>query len=128
MSNIYFTKETTKNLDSPDSEDEQLTAATNIEILKYIEKSITELSLEALSQIYKIIKEENEKYTIKKDVILINLGQLDPKTIQRIIFFLRYLLRSNKLLMQDEITKETYRKPMQYDAAAMQPATMKPKR
>ena len=109
MPNIYFTDTITATLDNPDSEDENLVSASNLEILKYISKSVTELNVDALSQIYKIIKDQNEKYTIKKDAVLINLGTLQTDTVQQILLFLRYLRKNTNVLLEDEILKDQYK-------------------
>lgn len=112
MPNIYFTHELIKDSETPDSDDEALVTASNNEILKYIEKSISELDINALTQIFRIIKSAGERYTIKKDSILINLGSLAESTITNILQFIRYLRKNNKQLMVDELTKDEYKKEM----------------
>ena len=109
MPNIYFTDDVTSTLDNPDSEDENLISASNQEILKYISKSVTELNVDALSQIYKIVKDQNEKITMKKDAILINLGTLQTETVRLILLFIRYLRKNTNVLLEDEILKDQYK-------------------
>lgn len=115
MPNIYFSAEFIKETETPDSDDEALVSASNQEILRYIEKSISELDINALTQIYKIIKNAGERLTIKKDIILVNLGTLSNSTITEIIQFIRYLRKNNKQLMVDELTKDEYKKEMEIE-------------
>ena len=110
MPNIYFTKDIARQLENPDSEDEELISASNVEILKYIDKSIPELDDDALAQIFKLIKKNDEKYTIKKDAILINIGLLKPQTVLEILKFLRYIRKNIKILLRDEKIKDQYKK------------------
>lgn len=112
MPNIYFTQELIKETETPDSDDEALVTASNSGILKYIETSVSELDLNALTQIYRIVKNAGERFTMKKDCILINLGTLKQSTITEILQFIRYLRKNNKQLMVDELTKDEYKKEM----------------
>lgn len=112
MPNIYFTQELIKETETPDSDDDALVNTSNTGVLKYIETSVGELDLNALTQIYKIVKNAGERFTMKKDCILINLGTLKKSTITEILQFIRYLRKNNKRLMVDEITKDEYKKDM----------------
>jgi hypothetical protein len=118
MPNIYFTQELIKETETPDSDDEALVSASNGGILKYIETSVGELDLNAMTQIYRIVKNAGERFTMKKDCILINLGALKQSTITEILQFIRYLRKNNKQLMVDELTKDEYKKEMVADAIA----------
>lgn len=109
MPNIYFTDDIAGTLDDTDSEDEIHRSASNQEILKYISKSVTELNIDALSQIYRIVKDQNEKVTMKKDAVLINLGTLQTETVRQILLFLRYLRKNTNVLLVDEIIKDQYK-------------------
>lgn len=115
MPNIYFTQELIKETETPDSDDEALVSASNTGILKYIETSVGELDLNALTQIYRIVKNAGERFTMKKDCILINLGTLKNTTITEILQFIRYLRKNNKQFMVDELTKDEYKKEMTAD-------------
>jgi len=112
MPNIYFTQELIKETETPDSDDEALVSASNTGVLKYIETSVGELDLNALTQIYRIVKNAGERFTMKKDCILINLGTLKKTTITEILQFIRYLRKNNRQLMVDELTKDEYKKEM----------------
>lgn len=112
MPNIYFTQELIKETETPDSDDEALVSASNTGVLKYIETSVGELDLNALTQIYRIVKNAGERLTMKKDCILINLGTLKKTTITEILQFIRYLRKNNRQLMVDELTKDEYKKEM----------------
>ena len=116
MPNIYFTQELIKETETPDSDDEALVSASNGGILKYIETSVGELDLNAMTQVYRIVKNAGERFTMKKDCILINLGTLKQSTITEILQFIRYLRKNNKQLMVDELTKDEYKKEMVADA------------
>ena len=118
MPNIYFTQELIKATETPDSDDEALVSSSNGGILKYIETSVGELDLNAMTQIYRIVKNAGERFTMKKDCILINLGTLKQSTITEILQFIRYLRKNNKQLMVDELTKDEYKKEMVADAIA----------
>ena len=118
MPNIYFTHELIKEIETPDSDDEALVSASNTGVLKYIEISVGELDLNALTQIYRIVKIAGERFTMKKDCILINLGTLKNTTITEILQFIRYLRKNNRQLMVDEMTKDEYKKEMIADTVA----------
>ena len=76
------------------------------EIIKFIEKNIEGLSADALTQVCRIIKANNEKFTAKKDFVLINLGGLKDETIRSIVSFLVFIRKNENLLAQDEQIKQ----------------------
>lgn len=76
------------------------------EIIKFIEKNIGGLSTDALTQVCRIIKQNDEKFTAKKDFVLINLGGLKEDTIRAIVSFLVFIRKNENLLDQDEQLKK----------------------
>ncbi len=77
----------------------------NKEILKYIERNINTLSADAMTQICKIIKRNDERFTIKKDCVLINLGNLKAETIKEIVRFIVFIKNNQNILEHDEQLK-----------------------
>lgn len=75
-------------------------------IIKYIEKHIAGLGTDALTQICRIIKKNDEKFTAKKDYVLINLGGLKDETIREIVSFIVFINKNENLLAQDEQIKK----------------------
>lgn len=76
------------------------------EIIKFIEKNIAGLNVDALTQVCRIIKKNDEKFTAKKDYVLINLGGLKDETIRAIVTFLVFIKKNENLLAQDEQLKK----------------------
>ena len=76
------------------------------DIIKFIEKNIAGLSIDALTQVCRIIKKNDEKFTAKKDCVLINLGGLKDETIKAIVSFLVFIKKNENLLAQDEQIKK----------------------
>lgn len=76
------------------------------EIIKFIEKNIAGLSVDALTQVCRIIKKNDEKFTAKKEFVLINLGGLKDETIKDIVSFLVFIRKNENLLAQDEQLKK----------------------
>lgn len=77
----------------------------NKEILKYIDRHIKLLGADALIQICTIIKRNMEKYTVKKDYVLLNLGSLKPATIRELVRFITFIKNNQTQLDQDELLK-----------------------
>jgi hypothetical protein len=78
----------------------------NKDILKYIERQISQLGFDALTQVCHIIKTNDERYTAKKDVILINLGSLKQETIKELIKFILFISKNETMLDHDEQMKQ----------------------
>ena len=77
----------------------------NKEILKYIDKHIKLLGPDSLIQVCNIIKRNMEKYTVKKDCVLLNLGSFKPETIRELVRFITFIKNNQTLLDEDEILK-----------------------
>jgi hypothetical protein len=75
------------------------------DIIKFIERQMTCLSTDALTQICRIIKKNDEKFTAKKDFVLINLGGLKDETIREIVAFLVFIRKNENVLAHDEKLK-----------------------
>jgi hypothetical protein len=78
---------------------------TNIEIKLKIDK----LSENELCEIFKIIKNNNEKYSIKKNGIFINENTLKKITITEICNFIEFCENNNKFFDTEEKTRDIYR-------------------
>lgn len=76
------------------------------DIIKFIEKNITTLSVDALTQVCRIIKKYDEKFTAKKDFVLINLGGLKEETIREMVTFIVFIRKNENVLAQDEQLKK----------------------
>lgn len=75
------------------------------DVLKYIDRNIKDLSTDALTQICTIIKRNEEKYTTKKDYVLINLGSLKPESVKDMTTFIIFIKTNQNILAQDELIK-----------------------
>jgi len=78
---------------------------TNIEIKDKIDK----LSENELYEIFKIIKNNSEKYSTNKNGIFINVSTLKKITITEISNFLIFCENNNKIFNQEEQTRDIYR-------------------
>jgi len=78
---------------------------TNLEIKTKIDK----LSTNEFCEIFKIIKNNNEKYTTNQNGIFINLSSLKKISIIEICNFLCFSENNNKLFEQEEQTRDIYR-------------------
>lgn len=76
------------------------------EIIKFIEKNVASLSTDALTQVCRIIKKHDEKFTAKKDFVLINLGGLKEETIREMVTFIVFIRKNENVLEQDEQLKK----------------------
>ncbi len=96
--------------DGPDIDDNILLSGTyepkSKEIIKFIEKTISGLNTDALTQICRIIKKNDEKFTAKKEFVLINLGGLKDETIRAIISFIVFIRKNENALAHDEQLKK----------------------
>lgn len=82
------------------------------ELNKYlidVEKSIINLNLDEKTEIFKIIKNNSEKYSNNKNGIFINLSKLNISTINQIIDKLNYYNNNKKTLLQDESKIDEYK-------------------
>ncbi len=82
------------------------------EIIKFIEKNIDLLSVDALTQVGRIIKKNGEKFTAKKDYALVNLGGLKDETIRELVTFLVFIRKNENLLAQDEQIKKQIKRQL----------------
>jgi hypothetical protein len=78
---------------------------TNIEIKEKIEK----LSDNELCEIFKIIKNNNEKYSTNKNGIFVNISTLKKITINELCDFISFCENNNKFFNQEEQTRDIYR-------------------
>uniref|UniRef100_A0A6C0EXX5 NET domain-containing protein n=1 Tax=viral metagenome TaxID=1070528 RepID=A0A6C0EXX5_9ZZZZ len=74
-----------------------------------IKNKIEQLSEHELTEIFKIIKNNNEKYSTNKNGIFINLSTLKKCSIQEISNFISFCETNNKIIDQDEQTRDIYR-------------------
>ena len=78
---------------------------TNSEIKLKIEK----LSENELYEIFTIIKHNNEKYSVNKNGIFINISSLKQITIKEICNFIIYCENNNKIFDKEEQIRDIYR-------------------
>ncbi len=74
-----------------------------------IKNKISNLSENELTEIFKIIKNNNEKYTTNKNGIFINLSTLRNTTISEISNFLIFSDSSNEIIDKEEIERIRYK-------------------
>lgn len=74
----------------------------NISHLKFLQQKINELDLYNLKEIFKIIKDNEENYTVKKNHILFNLSSLKQETIDEITKFLMFIEKKQEELIKEE--------------------------
>lgn len=76
--------------------------------LKRIEKEIANMTIDNLTVIYNIIKNNGENITRKYDCFLVNLGTISKKSINEILKFINFLEENKKILEKDELEKQEY--------------------
>lgn len=85
----------------------------NPEIYQYthldIKNKIDTLTDNELSEIYKIIKNNNEKHTINKNGIFINLNSLKPESIKEISKFIFFCEKNDKKFDEEERMRDLYK-------------------
>jgi hypothetical protein len=74
-----------------------------------IKNKIDNLSEDEMTEIFKIIKNNNEKYSTNKNGIFINLSTLKKNTIQEISNFLYFCDNNNKAIINEEIERAKYK-------------------
>ena len=74
-----------------------------------IKNKMEQLTDNELFEIFKIIKNNNEKYSTNKSWILVNLSTLKSSTIKDITNFLVFCDNNNKIINEEEHTRDLYR-------------------
>ena len=74
-----------------------------------IKNKIDNLSEDEMTEIFKIIKNNNEKYSTNKNGIFINLSTLKKNTIHEISNFLYFCDNNNKAIIEEEIERAKYK-------------------
>lgn len=77
--------------------------------LSEIKHRIDDLYETEMVEIFKIIKDNKEKYTTNNNGIFINISNLKPITITEITKFLIFSEKNNKLLDKEEEERDLYR-------------------
>lgn len=78
---------------------------TNLEIKSKIDK----FSENELSEVFKILRNNNEKYSTNKNGIFVNLSNLKKCSIIEICNFILFCDNNNKILEEEEQTRNVYR-------------------
>ena len=78
---------------------------TNVEIKSKIDK----FSENELSEVFKILRNNNEKYSTNKNGIFVNLSNLKKCSIIEICNFILFCDNNNKILEEEEQTRNVYR-------------------
>ena len=103
---IYPLPTATINAKSSNSKNNKsLPLFTNVEIKHKLDK----FSEHEFCEIYKIIKNNNEKYTTNNNGIFINLSSLKKCSINEICNFIVFCENNNKIFDQEEQTRDIYR-------------------
>ena len=74
-----------------------------------IKHKVDNLSDNELSEIFKIIKNNNEKFTINKNGIFVNLNSLKKESIDEISKFIYFCEKNDKKFNEEERTREIYK-------------------
>ena len=74
-----------------------------------IKNKVDNLSENEVTEIFKIIKNNNEKYSTNKNGIFINLSTLKKNTIQEMCNFLFFCDNNNKAIDEEEIERAKYK-------------------
>ena len=74
-----------------------------------IKNKVDTLTENELSEIYKIIKNNNEKHTINKNGIFINLNSLKPESIKEISKFIYFCEKNDKKIDEEERMRDIYK-------------------
>ena len=80
-----------------------------------IKNKLDKLSENELTEIFKIIKNNNEKYSTNKNGIFVNLSTLQKKTIQELSHFIYFCERNDKLFNQEEEERSKYKDLIDYN-------------
>lgn len=91
-----------------DSNDEDINFNTKLSLTE-IKHRIENLYETELFEIFKIINDNNEKYTTNNNGIFINISNLKPITINEITHFLIFSEKNNKLIDKEETERDLYR-------------------
>ena len=90
------------------TDDEEIDFNTKLSLTE-IKNRIENLYETELIEIFKIIKDNNEKYTTNNNGIFINISNLKSITINEITHFLIFSEKNNKLIDKEEIERDLYR-------------------
>ena len=90
---------------TPSSKNNTKQIFTNTEIKDKIDK----LSINEMYEIFKIIKNNNEKYSTNQNGIFINISTLKKITITELCSFISFCDNNNKIFVQEEQTRDIYR-------------------
>ena len=74
-----------------------------------IKLRIDKLSSNELSEVFKIIKNNNEKYSTNKNGIFVNISNLKQITHKELSSFLVFCEKNNKIFEEEEHTRDIYR-------------------
>jgi hypothetical protein len=74
-----------------------------------IKNKVDNLSENEVTEIFKIIKNNNEKYSTNKNGIFINLSTLKKNTIQEICNFLYFCDNNNRAIDEEELERAKYK-------------------
>jgi hypothetical protein len=74
-----------------------------------IKNKLDKLSENELTEIFKIIKNNNEKYSTNKNGIFINLSTLQKNTIQELSHFIYFCERNDRLFDKEEEERSKYK-------------------
>lgn len=84
----------------------------SISDLKKIKKAVENMNLDNLKNIFSIISNNNQPITRKSDCFLINLGNLNEKTIFELLNFIDFINSNSKILEENEEIKKQYAEEM----------------
>jgi hypothetical protein len=81
--------------------------------IKIIKDRIDNLSLDGKKEIFRIIKDNNERYNTNQSSILLDLSRLSYDTLAQLRTFLNFSEEKQKALIHDEESRDNFRNLIQ---------------
>jgi hypothetical protein len=85
-------------------------AKFNVKDMKIIKERIDNLSLDGKKEIFKVIKDNGERYSENMNGILLDISKFNNDTLVKIKQFLDFSEDKQKSLSNDELSRDNFRK------------------
>lgn len=85
-------------------------AKFNVKDMKIIKERIDNLSLDGKKEIFKVIKDNGERYSENMNGILLDISKFNNETLVKIKQFLDFSEDKQKSLSNDELSRDNFRK------------------
>lgn len=84
-------------------------AKFNVKDMKLIKDRIDNLSLDGKKEIFKIIKDNGERYSENMNGILLDISRFNNETLTKIKQFLDFSEDKQQALTRDEVSRDNFR-------------------